>query len=80
MYTTSELRDLLRKDILLVVFTKADGTVREMLCTLRADLLPEYEGPKRRGNDHPDAIHVWDLEKEAWRAFKTSTVLEVHAE
>jgi len=53
-------------------FQKADGSIREMLCTLREDVLPariwSADGPlPRKTNPSPKLITVWDLESEGFR-------------
>ena len=40
------IRSLLQKSTITVVFTKADGTSREMLCTLNWDYIPTDKAPK----------------------------------
>lgn len=60
-----------------VTFKKADGTMRVMQCTLANYLLPETKGGKSTTSGNPDIVVVFDLEKEAWRSFKKSTVTEV---
>jgi hypothetical protein len=47
-----ELKQTLQGNIATVVFEKADGTLREMRCTLQADYLPPQllqEGASARG-------------------------------
>lgn len=72
------LRDTLKENIALVTFTKKDGTVRTMRCTLKADLLPpqtDIEEQVQKKTPNPDALAVWDLEKAAWRSFRFDTIL-----
>ena len=72
------LRDVLKENIALVTFTKKDGTVRTMRCTLKADLLPpqtDIEEQVQKKVPNPDALAVWDLEKAAWRSFRFDTIL-----
>lgn len=67
----------LYKGVAEVTFKKVDGTVRTMQCTLAEYLLPETKGGKSTAASNPDVLVVFDLEKEAWRSFKKSTVTEV---
>lgn len=72
------LRDVLKENILLVTFTKKDGTIRTMRCTLKADLLPaqtDIEEQVQKKAPNPDALAVWDLEKAAWRSFRLDSIL-----
>jgi hypothetical protein len=65
----------LQEGICNVVFTKADGTERFMMCTLQADHIPEEQLPKnssKKKND--DIISVYDLEVKNWRSFRVDSV------
>jgi hypothetical protein len=81
MQMREELIEALKDHILAVSFTKADGTIRRMMCTLNAAHLPvitENDVDRREYNKHSlDVIAVWDLEKNDWRAFRVDSVLEV---
>jgi hypothetical protein len=59
-----------------ITFTKLDGSVRSMPCTLRAEAMPQ-----RAVNEHhqtrlhkPETLSVWCLDKSEWRAFKVMNV------
>ena len=69
-----------------ITFTKVDGSIRTMPCTLKTQSLPpvpvkdiaesqEVEKPKRQQN--PSLISVWCLDKQEWRSFKTMNVISV---
>lgn len=70
--------DMLQKNVLTVTFVKADGTVRDMRCTLRTDLLgalvPTTGGVKesKAVGDQPrsHSIRVFDMDKQQWRSFR----------
>lgn len=70
-----KLRQHLTTGVAVVVFKKADGTIREMECTLADYLLPETKGTGRKPSK--DVLVVFDLEKEEWRSFRTDSVIEV---
>jgi hypothetical protein len=87
-----ELGNQLRKDVLLqlrnelcsVRFVKADGTRRYMQCTLLETFLPPPTDAYLRGilekgqpKPNPNLITVWDIEKNAWRAFRLETFLRL---
>jgi len=58
-----------------VTFTKSDGTEREMLCTLREDLIQSTEKKtERTKKENADVMSVWDLEKSGWRSFRLDSV------
>lgn len=66
---------VLKEGNAVVTFTKADGTERVMLCTLREEMLPEAtESKRKKPND--EVISVWDLDKLAWRAFRVDSVTD----
>lgn len=70
----SFLHECLNAGETLVLFEKANGTMREMVCTKRADLI-DYEFKNK--DDSPDVekpdpltlntVTVWDLENNGWR-------------
>jgi len=66
-----EITTLLKEHILLVSFTKKDGTEREMRCTLKNELLPQkaVDAAKWLREDVADLVVAWDLEKNDWRSF-----------
>lgn len=80
MYTALEFRELLRKDVCVVTFTKKDGTVREMLCTLMPAFLPDDPANVRQNGQIDTVVTVWDLEKSDWRAFRVDSVLKVESD
>ena len=72
------LRDMLKQDCE-ITFTKMDGSVRVMPCTLRDDAMPA-----RAVTEHhqtrlykPELLTVWCLDKAEWRAFKVMNVISV---
>ena len=88
---TPEFREWLRGVLhdestknLCIVFTKQDGTEREMFCTLCESRIPAEKQPKsqtsnststRQGND--TAVRVFDTDKQEWRSFRWESVKEV---
>jgi len=72
----------LKKGIVQVTFTKADGTIREMNASLASKYITEELKPK--GNDtripDPDLIHVIDTDINQWRSFRLSTVRRIQWE
>lgn len=79
MTTTTEFQkenliDLLSKNVCEVVFTKVDGSERKMLCTLIADKLPVQEEKEVKKTPNPNVVPAYDLEKNAWRAFRLDSI------
>ena len=72
------LREVLRDEKLKIIFTKKDGTEREMICTLAKDKIPGEKSPKNTGKAQSDyAIAVFDLEKQDWRSFRFDSVKKI---
>jgi len=68
----------LYNNICFVNFTKMDGTLRGMRCTLRSDMLPtqtDLEEHTQR-KQATESIAVWDLEVKGWRSFRTDSVID----
>jgi hypothetical protein len=85
------VRGLLQNSEVTVTFTKADGTDRDMLCTLDHSRIPvspvkpvsvdgivrESRKPKKEPDPH--SIRVFDLEKQEWRSFRFERLKKVTA-
>jgi hypothetical protein len=85
---------LLNKQEITVQFTKADGTDRDMRCTLNWDLIPPQpqkptpgpvdgivlESKKPRKETDPAVIKVFDLEAQSWRSFRMDRLKKITAE
>jgi hypothetical protein len=75
-----ELLKLLRKGSVSVKFKKKDNSIRNMLCTLSKDYLPEVNleeaKEKKVKKVNEEILPVWDLEKEAWRSFRFDSIVE----
>ena len=78
----------LRKFHCSVTFTKVDGSIRTMPCTLRYESLPLISPPqtlsegirkpeKKQRPFNPNVISVWCLDKQEWRSFKVMNVISV---
>ena len=84
--TKDELVEKLQHEIVQLIFTKADGTERHMICTKNIVHIPEEFHPKtdkvvkldENGNPiETDLITVWDMEAKGWRSFNFTKILEV---
>lgn len=73
------LRNLLWEHDCEVTFTKVDGTVRTMPCTLRADAMPKREADTLHETRlyKPETLSVFCLDKSEWRSFRVMNVTEV---
>jgi hypothetical protein len=84
------LKDILHDEHsknLCVVFTKKDGTAREMFCTLVEGRIPADKQPKTTESTgttarpfSDDALRVFDTDKQEWRSFRWDSVKEVRFE
>jgi hypothetical protein len=87
------VRGLLTNTEVTVTFTKADGTDRDMLCTLDHSRIPTKpiapttstapvdgivrESKKPKKEPDPHSIRVFDLEKQEWRSFRFERLKKV---
>lgn len=81
IWCKTQLKQTLENGVHTVVFTKLNGEVRELYCTLDPEELPVSdkqllsEGITKKENDN--ALSVWDMDKKAWRAFRLDSIIEV---
>lgn len=67
---------VLKDNVCNVHFTKRDGTMRWMLCTLREDFIPDEALPQTRTEQDTDLsyIRVWDCENDGWRTIRLDSI------
>jgi hypothetical protein len=73
------LINLLKENECTVTFTKVDGTVRSMPCTLDAARLPAQvvtESKKTRAFK-PDVVSAFCTDKGEWRSFRVMNVTDI---
>jgi hypothetical protein len=70
---------------LCVMFTKKDGTEREMQCTLVESRIPAEKQPKSQtsnsqtaGQGNDSAIRVFDTITQEWRSFRWDSIKSVN--
>ena len=80
--TKDDYINALKEHIYFLQFEKVNGDLREMITTLREDLLPKtikeaineaLDTPKHKQSS--DTVSCFDLNNEAWRSFRISNVL-----
>lgn len=79
-----KLKEDLRQYVLSVTFTKANGDLRDMRCTLnpsfihtnRDDFTYRSKNPKVKNDG---IVAVWDLDWNAWRSFRIDSIKSVFA-
>ena len=79
------IADLLRHGVYEVTFTKVNGELRTMPCTLDSKIVPPAPEPKllaegeqpRVKKSNPDNMSVWCTDKNEWRSFKLANVTQI---
>lgn len=85
------VKSLLQKSTITITFIKADGTEREMRCTLSWEHIPPQKQPqdatveqlkesKPRKQPDEHSLRVFDVEKGEWRSFRFDRLKKVSAE
>ena len=80
--TRDEITAQLRQGRKLVTFSKIDGTIRKMPCTLAESLLPpatkaDPASQRKVREISPEVLVVWCTDRQAWRSFRVDNVLEI---
>lgn len=74
-----EIRELLYQGVYEITFTKVNGEVRTMPCTLDSTLLPPQ--PLKEFHEtrvyKPETLSVWCLDKMEWRSFRVANVTRI---
>ena len=77
------LRAALRKGLCSVKFRKADGSIRNMTCTLNAERMPTLpsSSPSVVKKVNKEVLKVWDVEaddfKGAFRSFRLDSLIKL---
>lgn len=72
------LRGILKTEEVKIEFTKKDGSIRTMLCTLNPALVKDYEKKTDRVKVvNEETCPVFDIEKQEWRSFRFDTLVSV---
>lgn len=74
--TKEQLTELLNAGLCEVEFTKLNGEVRKMPCTLKESLIPVPVGEKK---ESADVMNVWSFDRNAWRSFRVANVISAKA-
>jgi hypothetical protein len=73
----NDIIQVMKNNVCKISFVKV-GTdeLREMICTLRPDLLPEgVEVTESKKKENLDVIAVYDLENNGWRSFRIENLM-----
>ena len=70
------LKDIMRKQEVIITFTKKDGTERVMRCTLDPIKLPVQENKETNTERKvsTETMAVFDLDAQGWRSFTKKSV------
>lgn len=73
------LRNILHEHDCKITFTKVDGSVREMPCTLREEAMPQRDADKFHQTRlyKPETLSVFCLDKNEWRSFRVMNVTKI---
>jgi len=73
----NELRNLLRENVLRVVFTKLDGSEREMFCTLMPETIEGTFSSDRQKKSPTNtrSIAVFDTQIQGWRSMIVENII-----
>ena len=74
-----EIRHLLHDHVCEVTFTKVNGELRTMPCTLKPDAMPQMAVNETHQTRvfKPETLSVWCVDKGEWRSFRVANVTEV---
>lgn len=76
--SVDSIRSTLKSNICNIKFTKKNGEIREMVCTLRDDVVVPHEKTTDRVKQiNEEVLAVWDCEKNAWRSFRVDSIIDV---
>ena len=79
--TKNSLKEYLSEHIAKITFTKTDGFIREMYCTLRDDYInstqPLDESPKIPRKQNDNVLAVWDIDNNGWRSFRLDSITNI---
>lgn len=81
--TRDQLSELLHTGECVVEFTKVNGELRSMPCTLKTELIPPQpvvEGKEiKPKKENASVMSVWCLDKKEWRSFRIANVISAKA-
>jgi hypothetical protein len=80
--TREEIMTVLKENVAQVTFTKVNGDVRIMDCTLNESHLPQVKeddqvGEKKVREINEEVVSVWDTKAQGWRSFRVESVSDV---
>lgn len=65
-------------DVSFVKFRKVDGSIRNMICTVRMSMIPKNKRPNGNGSNYDsNQIRVFDVVAQNWRSMREDSIIEV---
>ena len=80
----NDLRNALREGVVLFVFVKKDGSLREARGTTCPDLVPSDDTPKNKRTPLQQAAYdrtvvtFYDIDSKGWRSMRIDTIWTYH--
>jgi len=74
----SDVMEKLKSDVINIIFTKVDGSIRSMKATLSQNIVPGEATARATNRSMNTAQAVWDTEASGWRSFKWDSIKEVN--
>lgn len=74
-FSRTDVLDILHTCVAEVTFDKTNGEKRVMVCTLKEDIVPQYEKTtSRKKKINNDVVAAFDLNKKEWRSFRLDSI------
>lgn len=75
------LKDELAKGVVVVTFTKKDGTERIMRCTWKSEIITRTDWERKTEKvPNPDVCAVFDVDICEWRSFRYDSIINYRIE
>jgi hypothetical protein len=71
------IKNLLATNTVDLTFLKKDGTVRNMKCTLKESVLPQFKKTEGKRKEKEEVLTVFDLQIKEWRACRFENIKEI---
>tara|TARA_R110000796_G_scaffold7158_1_gene24863 strand:+ start:81 stop:464 length:384 start_codon:yes stop_codon:yes gene_type:complete len=80
MFNRNDILEALRERECRVIFKKANGEERDMICTLQEGVIPAATqadplSQKKIRSISEEVIPVWDINAEGWRSFRVDSII-----
>lgn len=73
------ISELLHVGPVKVSFVKKDGTLRDMNCSLKSELVQDYvKKTDKTKETSPDVCPVFDVDKQEWRSFRYDAIRAIN--